>query len=159
VFDKNHLSGPVNGSLWTLPAEAKCYLLVLIFGLSGIIKNTYTLFAVFAIFTFLYLTNNSYFIKPFYIAEAAKEVLFFFAGAVSYKLRDYIIVDYKIAVALIISCFILQRTVVFIPVFYVTLCYGVTAAGASMVFKKACLPGDYSYGTYIYGFLVQQIIA
>ena len=37
--------------------------------------------------------------------------------------------------------------------------YGVLLLGSSSIFKKIKLPGDYSYGVYIYAFLVQQITA
>jgi peptidoglycan/LPS O-acetylase OafA/YrhL len=43
--------------------------------------------------------------------------------------------------------------------FYITLAYVVLYLGSSRWFRYLKLPGDYSYGIYIYGFLVQQVFA
>ena len=80
---------------------------------------------------------------------------FFVAGSLFYIFRKNILIDYRIAIALVIIYG------VFLKVFllYIALMYWVLVLGSSGIFKKIKLPGDYSYGIYIYAFLVQQLVA
>ncbi|MGT2471973.1 acyltransferase family protein [Paraburkholderia terrae] len=61
VFDNVALKNVVNGSLWTLPLELKCYLLVVIAGLLGCFrsKNRIVIFSIIAASAFAYLAINS----------------------------------------------------------------------------------------------------
>ena len=42
--------------------------------------------------------------------------------------------------------------------FYVTGCYGVLVVASLPIMRKIRLPGDFSYGVYIYGFPIQQML-
>ena len=159
VFNKNNYANTVNGSLWTLPMEVKCYCLVFFAGCAQLFKSSYYLAILFVVFVALYLTNPVYFLKYIPEALAWKPVVFFIAGSIAYNLKNYIVIDYKIALILVVSCLLLHHTGLFILVFYITLCYCVLIIGASALFKKINLPGDYSYGIYIYAFLTQQMVA
>ena len=158
VFVNNHLSAVVNGSLWTLPTEIKCYFLIFLFGGLSLLKTKVNIAILFILAIVLYLLNIDILLRFFLFSQAAKNFLFFIGGSLCYSWRKYIIVDFRLALLLIISCIFLYHRSLFFPVFYLTLCYSVLTLGAANCILKIRLPGDYSYGIYIYGFLVQQIV-
>jgi peptidoglycan/LPS O-acetylase OafA/YrhL len=82
-----------------------------------------------------------------------KLLIFFCIGSLTYYYRQYILIDWKFALLLFALSF------VWAPIFYIFMLYGSLTFGASKVAKKIHLPGDYSYGVYIYGFVVQQTVA
>ncbi len=159
VFTKNNYANTVNGSLWTLPIEVKCYCLIFFAGCARLFKRWYYSVILFVVFVVVYLASPIFFLKYVPGALAWKSVVFFIAGSVVYNLRKYIIIDYKIALPLIIVSLLLHHTGLFMLLFYITLCYCILFVGASALFKKISLPGDYSYGIYIYAFLTQQVVA
>jgi peptidoglycan/LPS O-acetylase OafA/YrhL len=152
LFLSNHFGSAVNGSLWTLPLEVKCYCMVFLIGIIGAFKYKKVLLVVFAVlvitFPFRYITLLS-----------SPQVLFFAAGMICYLFNKILIIDYRISLLLIALCFLGYHTFLFHYIFYITLPYVALSMGGSDFFKKIRLPGDYSYGIYIYGFVVQQTAA
>ena len=157
VFTRNYYPVAVNGSLWTLPVELRCYLAVFVLGLAGLFKRPFLTFIVYAGITVLFFTDNKYYTQW----GGGAQFIFFIAGSFAYCIRNYVYLDLKLwlaAVALCVPCYFISESV-FRPVFYIVLMYSVTYAGTTAIARRINLPGDYSYGIYIYGFLVQQIIA
>jgi peptidoglycan/LPS O-acetylase OafA/YrhL len=150
VFDANHYPSAVNGSIWTLPLEILCYLMVLLIGMSQAFKNKIAAVLIYSLVIALYIINfhsmRDYLKVPF---------PFFVAGSLFYMFRKYIPVDYRIWIALIVIYAVFFKLILL----YVLLVYSVLVLGSSAIFKKVKLPGDYSYGIYIYAFLVQQLVA
>jgi peptidoglycan/LPS O-acetylase OafA/YrhL len=159
VFGDNFFKGAVNGSLWTLPAEIKCYFLVALFGVTGLLKRNITVIFIFIVF--ILFRNNHYILKIFFTSRNVLQLLFFLAGMLSYTLRKYIIIDYKITLLLTILCsvFYFVNFKLFLVAFYITFINLMLLVGTSKLVKKIDIQSDYSYGIYIYGFLVQQVIA
>jgi peptidoglycan/LPS O-acetylase OafA/YrhL len=155
LFLYNHLAGAVNGSLWTLPVEVKCYFLIFILGIIGAFRYKRSLMIVFLILLVATVSKYNNYIGFF----SANVVLFFIAGSVAYLYKGFILLNYKVCFLLISLCLISFNTTFFHPLFYLTLIYGVLIIGGSGIFKSIKLPGDYSYGAYIYGFIVQQVIS
>ena len=154
LFIANHFGSAVNGSLWTLPFEVKCYCIVFISGLAGFLRSKTFIVSFFLVLVFTLV------LQPNYLTVlGGKLVLFFTAGMLLYIYKHRFLVDYRISLLLIISCFCVYGTWFFQPLFYLALPYTALVLGASSVFKKIKLPGDYSYGIYIYGFLIQQVLA
>ncbi|MBD1393785.1 acyltransferase family protein [Mucilaginibacter glaciei] len=159
VFKTNLYNTVLNGSLWTLPTEIKCYVFVLIAGLSRLIKFKWILLVMLLLaFRFRY---NVCLVQFFGSWEGVQQFLFFVAGMAAYLFRQHILINTKAALFIILVCiaawFFSQR--VFYKLFYLTFLYSILAFGISGPAKRIKLPGDYSYGIYIYGFLVQQIVA
>jgi peptidoglycan/LPS O-acetylase OafA/YrhL len=150
VFDANYYPSAVNGSIWTLPLEVLCYLMVLFIGISQAFKSKIASVLIYSLIIALYIIN-------FHSMRDYLKVSFpfFIAGSLFYIFRKYVPVDYRIGIALIIIYAICFNLVLL----YVLLVYLVLVLGASTIFKKVKLPGDYSYGIYIYAFLVQQLVA
>jgi peptidoglycan/LPS O-acetylase OafA/YrhL len=159
VFDKNHFTEGVNASLWTLPTEIKCYFLIFVFGCIGLLKKSYGPVLIFLMVLFVYFTRDFYRIHYLTLSIYVRHIAFFMAGGAAYSLRKYIIIDYRIAIAFLVLCVAFYNTAFFLAAFYITLCYLILYCGMSGVAKKIRMPGDYSYGLYLYGFLVQQTVA
>jgi peptidoglycan/LPS O-acetylase OafA/YrhL len=161
VFQDNIYRGNVNGSLWTLPAEARMYLLVAGFGLSGILFRRWLYASLIFLGAALYLvgqmplpllSDNSLYYKLSW---------FFFSGSLFYVYRAYIPQSKYLCISLIalllMSC-LLTETYRH-PLYSVTLPY-ITLWFAFNVNKLQAFNkiGDYSYGIYIYAFPIQQTV-
>ncbi|HWK05314.1 MAG TPA: acyltransferase [Puia sp.] len=157
VFANNHLNEALNGSLWTLPMEITCYMIVFIFGLAGVFKHRMTVIlgVVVLILVCHYLPR----LKGYLFINV--QTKFFFAGILSFTFKDYIILNRKLAIGIIFAAcvFYFLYFRLFEGVFYIALIYGMLILATSKIVRKIKLPGDYSYGIYIYGYLIQQIIA
>lgn len=167
LFATAPLNTVVNGSLWTLPLEMKCYLLVVIAGLCGCFRSRALSLAFFLVTgsTFAYLVANgtsinflsSFTIKPagysFYPAP------FFLIGMLIYILRDTISVNWTVG-ALLASTYIALRTTEFgPPFFYMTFIYILLLFSVEPRLLRFRPKHDYSYGVYVWAFLIQQVVA
>jgi peptidoglycan/LPS O-acetylase OafA/YrhL len=159
VFSNNFFNISVNGSLWTLPTEIMCYFIVFITGLLGLLKRK--VYVIIVLMAFYLIRHNHYFINLFEQAANIRQLQFFLFGMLSYAFRKYFIIDYKIGLAIIGSCLVAHAVNFFgvLWLSYIALIYSMLLLATTGLFKKIKLPGDYSYGIYIYGFLIQQIIA
>jgi peptidoglycan/LPS O-acetylase OafA/YrhL len=150
VFENNFYPNAVNGSIWTLPVELLCYCMVFILGICGMFKSKTASILVNGVLFLIYAFNidsiGNYLNTPF---------PFFIVGSICYLFRRYLIIDYKIAILLLVIYIIFYKSIFL----FMALLYGVLVAGSSDFAKKIKLPGDYSYGIYVYAFVVQQIIA
>ena len=168
VFDLNP-NKALNGSLWTIPYEFCCYLLTMILGFSGLLTRYITLLLVGVItisFVLLYfepdLIHNrllgKYLGKPSVWARFAP---LYFTGMWGCLNRERIKVT---TVGLVIATFSLlvisQESTVWnccFPIFGGYLLF-------AMLFRKGISWyrlerfGDFSYGTYLFAFPVQQVI-
>lgn len=161
----------VNGSLWTLPFEVRAYALLVMVGyvllycenkwINFPSKQVFLLIA--AVGMGIYLFNYFYKILPFsyFGAEYARLLSMFFIGVLYFKYQDEIPLTHTLFVTaillLVVSSF---NDASFFVVYNLSLSYVIfylayIPAGAIRKFNKH---GDYSYGIYIYAFLVQQSI-
>jgi len=159
VFEGNTRSS-VNGSLWTLPVEARCYLALAILGVFGLfLKRQITNVLMIGIFLFGYF----YFMETPLLGQHemwARPAMFFLIGVFFYVNRGDILLDIRLAglsfAAIIFSFgepwfnFILPLCYVYI-LFYIAYC--------SKYLKLDESIGDISYGVYIYAWPIQQIFA
>lgn len=166
VFPDTPIRSLVNATTWTLPVEIKCYALVLAAGLCGAIGNRgrTIVVCVLAITGLFFLATHPTSIraiddvvaKP--LGYSFYPVVMFLVGMLGYAFRQSIILDGRIAIALLIAYFVSRTTSVGIVLFYPAFVYGV-ATFASLRALRFRLPGDYSFGLYLWGFPVQQIVA
>ncbi len=158
VFVHNPYTGTINGSIWTLPAEASMYLWLAALGLFGIFKWRWlasivlialTVFGCMQWMDVPMLVHN-----PPYARFAAIFVL----GSFFYLHRERIPLGHGCMLVLALLAYFTHNTGLFV--------YALGLAEAYFCFWFAyCIPwygfnrfGDYSYGIYLWGFPCQQFV-
>jgi peptidoglycan/LPS O-acetylase OafA/YrhL len=164
VFENNPYQGVVNGSLWTMPMEMRLYitLAVLWFVLRFMNNSRLKAFKISIIILaliscILVLTRNAHFLHGI-----PKYSFMFFTGSAFYVLRDYIRISNMLFLSIVICLFItINNKHIFFFVYHLTIAYLLIylAYVPAGFIRKYNLLGDYSYGTYIYAFPIQQSIA
>ncbi len=163
AFPHNPLPGTVNGSLWSLPYELRCYLCLALLGLLPIalrwkVAATTTLLALYLFSRPQMPVFDRYLGIDYYHAKLG---LFFAIGATYASWRKHIRPMCWLGLAgTVAACTMADssvRTIVWVVSF------STFALGVALVpwhFPK--LPermGDWSYGLYLYGFPTQQVVA
>lgn len=170
VFAHNPAAGGYNWPIWTLALEVKCYLLVAAVGTAGIVARRWALAIVsIALIAALIVAGRT--VKSYIPPENAfldcltiqagfsfYPTAFFLAGMAIYALRDYVRFSGAIATVLCAGAFVLRNTVCWQPMLYVAFAAIVLWISTSSIFHCLRPKHDYSYGIYIYGFTVQQIV-
>lgn len=173
VFERNPVSGVVNGALWTIPPELGCYVAMAMLIALGWVRDwrlvTGLLGAVAAIIVFGGQIGG---VPPVVLKvlnyPGAMLVPYFLLGSALFLKRHRIPYSpplFGMCVAMILATGAIVPKAVFsevpavtflaAPVYaYVTLFLGATRLPALPLFAR----GDYSYGMYLYGFPIQQAI-
>ncbi len=150
VFETNPRGPVVNGSLWTIPLEAACYILLAGTALAGALRQAVPFFAVVAV-----LAIGGAMLRPDIPGVLTPDlVLFFFAGAAFYGVRAHVPLHGLLcAVCLLLSFWlIVPGQALYAAV--LPLAYAVIWLGLRVL---PILPGDYSYGLYLSAYPLQQI--
>ncbi|CAN7364552.1 acyltransferase family protein [Duganella sp. LjRoot269] len=167
VFENNPYPGAVNGSLWTMPYEVRMYLILAVSWLALRLKRQFRLRAMtWAILASTVIAGIATLAE--YLASGAAgqfERLFFmfFCGASYYVCRDRIELKrplFYAMVALLLGSAVWGKQPFFV-VYTLSLAYLLfyLAYVPGGMLRRYNLVGDYSYGTYIYAFPVQQAVA
>jgi peptidoglycan/LPS O-acetylase OafA/YrhL len=162
VFINNPLATEINGSLWTLQYEVCCYLAlpVLIF---LTLKRKYFLACLFVsllLIKIFFPEQVDSFVLPFLGVDFRNFYdffLYFLAGSLIYNFSQNIPLNITISIILVIVCCMipssLGKVFSFLALPYLVIVLGFLPAGYG-----ATRMADVSYGMYLYGFPVQQII-
>lgn len=170
LFDDNAFHG-VNSSLWTLPVEVMCYVMIAVLGLlslaRGKVRATIGVIVALAVW---YATFHIHLRIP--IVEvilkdltekpgdfSAHPVPFFIAGFFAYHFRDKLPLRGDVAVVLCVVYVLTRQQPWADALLYVTFVYGLLVFSALPQLKALRPDWDISYGLYIYGFFVQQVVA
>lgn len=151
--------GVWNGSLWTLWWEFLCYLGVLALGVLGLLRFRWTIPVLFA-GAMLALVATAYGpIEHALVVVGARFAVMFAAGAVLQRYAHRIPLTWPLvaaAGAVTLASMLLPdyRIVGALP-----LAYAVFGIGALVTHPRWRFEHDLSYGTYIYAFPVQQVLA
>ncbi|WP_428332400.1 acyltransferase family protein [Novosphingobium sp.] len=154
--------GVMNINLWTLKPEFVCYLVMsLLLATSSLKKNRVVIMT-----TILFLMTA--FISVMGVYDSINEhfrwhllVLAFLSGSVFYLYRyiiPYSMIGAILCIAIsigILQTFDQRLAIIAVPlVAYATVCIGMTKLPLPKIFKS----GDYSYGIYLYGYPLSQLI-
>lgn len=161
VFEGNYYKDIVNGALWTLPIEIRCYLMVLVLGLLGAFRNTWWSIIATIALAALAVSNHLAIYRFFLVMElaTARMPLMFALGMLCYVNRASIRIDWRLSLVAITIASTFKTSLVGIAAFYFFVLNTILVLGAFRPSRFLKLPGDYSYGVYIYGFVVQQCVA
>ncbi len=160
VFSGNPYGPAINGSLWTLNYEVLCYGGVVLAGVAGLLARP-ALFGL-ALVGFLGLFAMAEVLDMPGRVETLLRLAFPFAVGMSFWVwRTHIRLSGWLALIFLAASMLIRGTEWFFPVFTTALSYAVFVAGYARVpmllhYNRI---GDYSYGTYIYAFPVQQLVA
>ncbi len=159
VFQSNQYYKAINGSLWTLPLEVLCYAYVLSIGFFSLLRNKILSFSVFILVYFLYLSSDITFNYFGYPSDQILSVFLYFSlGVVVYNIKEYLVLDKKIAMLSILILLVSLKFGFFKEIFIFFGSYLVLYIGYQNPFKYTSfiLKNDLSYGIYIYAFPIQQ---
>ena len=151
--------GVWNGSLWTLWWEFLCYLGVLALGLTRLLKFRATIPLIFAlclvgvIVTDVGVTNN------FYLVNGSRFGLMFAAGALVYQFKHWLPVNWWLVACSLVVVALTAMLPDYRIFAAIPLAYALIGVGALIKIRRLRLQNDVSYGTYIYAFPVQQVLA
>lgn len=160
VFTQNAYHA-VNGSLWTIPYELTMYGLLLGAALCGPFKKKWiaTFFLVGIVFFFFRYPEKITFLGLLNVNDAGYLVAFFAFGSLLAVHKDDVSIDRKLVVGLFLLTWMLRSGPAFQYVFYATFALTPLWIMTLAPIKAIKLPGDYSYGVYVYGWPVQQTVA
>ena len=151
VFGNLPFAGSVNGSLWTLTYEVRCYLILALLGMAGVLR--YKQVCCYLFFSFFMLLGWNW----ISITLAG----YFFAGTIVYLLRKLIPLNNVLAflslLAIVATMYFgqgMQQAVIIYGSYLVFYC----AFNPRFKFNNFAKYGDFSYGLYIYAFPIQQIV-
>ena len=167
-FEGNALPLAVNGPLWTIPLELKCYLLLMVLGVFGLLRRwRWVLLGTTLALAFAYCAldrrgagwgSTFYWLaKRDFLVEFG---LFFFAGSALHAFRVHqsprkAAVVLGVALLLAGAAMAMDR-----PLFALWLAVPaaviVIGNASTPILRRAGRFGDLSYGVYIYAFPVQQ---
>lgn len=166
LLQGNPFPNVINGSLWTLSFEVCCYIATAVLALLGILRRGKRL--VLLLFVALWALHAFGDLNPAAFAHWApvaeldplvRLVLFFCAGCLCFLYRERIRCSALLAtvgVAVLVASLPLGFFGVVAPIL---LPYAFLCLAFKLPFARFDAKGDFSYGTYIYAFPVQQALA
>ncbi|MDQ0623697.1 acyltransferase family protein [Paraburkholderia graminis] len=176
VFEHNRFPVDVSSPLWTLPLQVRCYLIVLAAGMLGLLSSPRgaLLAAALGIAAFVlrvhlppHLTPHSLPLVQIGLRDFSETPggysfwpePFFMLGVLLYGLRERIDIHGLMTLALTMVFLVFRDTAGAQPLFYLAFVYGVLWVGTTPLLRRFVPRHDYSYGIYLYGFMVQQCVA
>lgn len=158
VFTNNDAA--VNGSLWTLPLEIVCYLFIAVFFAVGAWRHHLLGSGLLVFIIYISFFSPQSLPTIFSGAEAHQVPGCFALGALMANYRHQLLVNIEKVVALWVLYLLLFSTPLKALVFYVAIFYSfLFVSSMKIVVEKLKMPADPSYGVYIYGFVIQQMVA
>ncbi|MGY3175664.1 peptidoglycan/LPS O-acetylase OafA/YrhL [Pseudomonas sp. TE12234] len=160
VFE--HSNNPLtNGSIWTIRYELIMYAMLLAAGLCGVFRHklfaTVVLISILAISMFF--PEEVEMIGLMNVNIGGRLPAFFAFGALLALYKDQASINIRIVSGLILFAWICRHgsafQFVFYPAFLITALWLMTTEPI----KALRLPGDFSYGVYVFGWPIQQVMA
>lgn len=153
----------VNGSLWTIPQEVRCYIVLAIAGWLGLLARRRLLAAVFVLFAVVHFTLPLDIVP---LLNRLRQLGFaFFLGVLAYQWRGAVRLSWPLAVAGVVVAVVVAH---YVPVRAVGLAALQIGFGYFVLVAAFAVPAwlkrgssrlpDYSYGIYIYAFPAQQAV-
>ena len=150
-----------NGSIWTIRYELIMYAMLLAAGLCGVFRHrlfaTVVLIAI--LVTSMFFPQDIQLIGLMNIDIGGRLPAFFAFGALLALYKDQASINIRVVSGLILFAWIFRHgsafQFVFYPAFLMTALWLMTTGPI----KALRLPGDFSYGVYVFGWPIQKVIA
>jgi len=157
LFEDNPFGPIVNSSLWTLSYEVMCYAWVLICGVLGLLAGPRPFLIALIVFITAMAVKVGWDMSPRFETFLYLG-LPFVIGMSFYIWRAVIPLSGGLALVLVALAALSHPTPVFLPVMILAMTYSVFVIGYARIpgLVRYNSLGDYSYGTYIYAFPLQQ---
>lgn len=160
VFSNNPFPNSVNGSLWTLPMEIRCYLMLLLVWWLGFFREKHIAGLAFLALYIAGATGAGWVALLFGNPYAGPYIACFALGA-AFRLYGW---DSRLTVvtAALVTAFTIYTWSgpghnLFFPVFLAVIIFGINNLGF-LSRNIPHLPEDISYGLYLYAYPVQQLV-
>ncbi len=149
----------INGSLWSLTLEVRMYVILACLGVIGLAFRREAILPLMLFFVALGFATPEFVvaITPL-VRHAFVPCIYFLVGMVIYAYREGVRVSWRqigFALAIVVVSEGLLKEVAL----HAAIIASVVRFGMSPEAAKLQLPADYSYGVYLYGFPVQQVVA
>jgi peptidoglycan/LPS O-acetylase OafA/YrhL len=154
-----------DGSLWTLIYEFKCYLVLGVLGLAGVLRHRR---AIVAFTVIAYAAMLSWQVNPGWAPKilplfgdvyVARFLFLFFLGSLFALFVDEIVLDDRIGVLAVLLAVVTLHEGGWFLIGYPALAYATMWFASRFPMSWFDRPGDFSYGTYIYAFPIQMLLA
>ena len=162
VFENSPELGTVNINLWTLHAELECYALMAVAIILGLLRRRTIALSLWLLTTICMAIWNAFVgtFEPMSLYPTSMFTYSFCTGVVAFLWRDKIPINRNlfglVSVAYCLLVFFPQTVFVAIPLLIYLMIY---VGLAPQLNFRAISRGDYSYGMYLYSFVVQQTIS
>jgi peptidoglycan/LPS O-acetylase OafA/YrhL len=158
VFTDNPVRTTVNGAIWTLPAEFRMYLWVALVGVLGVLSRKWlcSLLLVVLVACGIFQPDHLLWVP---VSAFLRLAGFFAIGVFCYLHRERIPVGWPYAAACILAAYVLRDTSLYPYAFALALSAFAFAFAYRIPWHGFNRFGDYSYGIYLWGFPMQQVIA
>lgn len=158
VFIHNRHPNIVNGSLYTIPGEMQMYFYVAALGVLGLLRSRLRFGLAIAALLLLAVFFSDQ-VPLLSVREFYSFAAFFVFGSFCWMHRDQVKISGYVLLILLFACAVFYRQ----PGYFLVL-GAATAYGCLWFIYVPGLQwfnrfGDYSYGLYLYGFVVQQLVA
>lgn len=158
VFEANKYGATVNGSLWTLPVEFACYIACYIFYKLKLLDKKRFYYTIPIVILVLVFEKQ----VPGILGSMVRPCVFFYIGMLYYVYREYIELNIKIVpifLLLLIAAFMVPvlikpAMILLWPYILFTIWFAIPQCS-----DKIGKTGDISYGLYLWGFVVQQLLS
>jgi peptidoglycan/LPS O-acetylase OafA/YrhL len=160
VFGDNPLRFPM-GTVWTLKYEVLCYVGVFVLGIAGLVRSRRLGLAVVVGLALALVLAEAGHPGPSKGVETALRLpLIFACGAAAYQWRDRLRLSGAAALVLLLASVALATTPAYKAMLFVATAYGALWLAFSPALARLGLEpgGDLSYGTYLYGWPLQQAL-
>lgn len=159
VFESNHYKSAVNGSLWTIPYEVSAYMILLALFMLGGAKYKLAAFSIFLIVSVNPFLPEQF--QPSFFPKAKLATMLapcFAAGSMLALLKDHIHINVHGVLGIWILYFFLNKSEIAPYVVYSAIFITTLYLSSLALIIKLKPKADISYGIYLWGFPVQQIL-
>lgn len=155
-FNLPGISHTINGSLWTIPIEARLYLVLIALWVLSIPRSGIMMLIASALMIYAALHNTE---PAAMLGEANYRLIAcFFIGGSLYSLKSYIPMNMAISVAIFTLTCLIDNQIFKSLLFFSFIGYTTLLIAYARKIREVKIIEDYSYGIYLYAFFIQMTI-